>query len=163
MFGIDGIFIGGGRGTDGERVLLQKEGGEECCDKGEPGAWGDICWGKGIVKGMEVGLGWMWWEGAFSDFDGDLFVFFGVDDDEQVLKDSLEILDVFLIVINALPFVVFLFHMVKRFVVGAKNKTNGADGKADDNSSTKILPMAPKKNQQSQTAVSDAQAIRTFS
>ena len=79
MFGIDGIFIGGGRGTDGERVLLQKEGGEECCDKGEPGAWGDICWGKGIVKGMEVGLGWMWWEGAFSDFDGDLFVFFDVD------------------------------------------------------------------------------------
>ena len=91
-------------------------------------------------------------------------------DDEQVLKDSLDILDVVLIVINALPFVVFLFHLVKRFVVGANNKTNGADGKVDDNSSTKILPVAPERNQQSQTAgselqfqASDAQAIRTFS
>ena len=91
-------------------------------------------------------------------------------DDEQVLKDSLDILDVVLIVINALPFVVFLFHLVKRFVVGAKNKTIGADGKADDNSSTKILAVTPEGNQQSQTAgselqfqASDAQAIRTFS
>ena len=66
--------------------------------------------------------------------------FLGAGEDKKLLEDSLNTLDVFLIVINVLPFVVFLFHMLKRFVQRVRGKNKNDDD--DDNSSTKILPLA---------------------
>ena len=75
--------------------------------------------------------------------------FLSADEDKEVLEESLNTLDVFLIANNALPFVVFILHMLKRCCITVRDKKRGKGGK-EDNGNTKIVPMAEDAKEETQ-------------
>ena len=87
--------------------------------------------------------------------------FLSADEDKEVLQESLNTLDVFLIANNALPFVVFILHMLKRCCTKVRDKKRGKDSMDDNSCNTKILPTTQDakdeiQQERIQKAASDA-------